>query len=100
MERYRNWGFTAENLSNKIYIYHSKSDEIVPFEIAYKSATLLKNSTFFEYKDEEHSSQLLLEDAIINIGQGAKIEHGCARELKKLNDQYIFDSFSQRNGLI
>ncbi len=66
--QYRDWGFAAEAVSNKICIYHSRADEMVPFEIACKSAELLPNSKFFEYEMEEHGSEKILEQAIIHIG--------------------------------
>lgn len=67
--QYKDWGFAAEAISGKICIYHSKADEMVPFEIARKSAELLTNSEFFEFETEEHGSEKILEDAIVNIGK-------------------------------
>lgn len=67
--QYKNWGFPAESITNSIYIYHSKTDEAIPFEIARKSAELLKNSTFFAYEDEEHASEHMLKDALLHIAQ-------------------------------
>ncbi|HHV11836.1 MAG TPA: alpha/beta hydrolase [Clostridiales bacterium] len=65
--QYKNWGFAASLLQKKIYIYHSRDDEMIPFEIALKSSRLLKSCELFEYEKEEHSSERLLKNAIINI---------------------------------
>lgn len=65
--QYKDWGFTTDKIKNKIYIYHSKKDEMVPFKVACKSAELLINSTVIEYENEEHSSEKLLKDAVLNI---------------------------------
>lgn len=65
--QYKKWGFAATSISKKIYIYHSIADEMIPYGIAHKSAELLMNSELFEYEKEEHSSERLLKDAMINI---------------------------------
>lgn len=67
--QYKDWGFAAEAIVKKVYIYHSRADEMVPFEIARKSAGLLLNREFFEYEKEEHSSEKIVEDAIVNIAK-------------------------------
>lgn len=67
--QYSHWGFPAENLSKKIYIYHSRDDEMIPIKIARKSAGLLANSEFYEYEGEAHSSERLLKEAILNIAK-------------------------------
>ena len=66
--QYKNWGFAADTISQKVCIHHSRADEMIPFEIARKSAGLLTNSEFFEYEAEEHGSEKILEEAIIHIG--------------------------------
>lgn len=67
--QYKNWGFEADIILKKVSIYHSRADEMIPFEIALKSSKLLRNSDLFEYESEEHSSERLLKDAIINIAK-------------------------------
>ena len=65
--QYRNWGFPAEAIPNRISIYHSRADEMIPIEIARASAGLLANGDFFEYEAEAHASERLLKDAVIAI---------------------------------
>ncbi|MDR1630145.1 MAG: alpha/beta hydrolase [Oscillospiraceae bacterium] len=65
--QYKYWGFAAESITRKTYIYHSKADEAIPFEIARKSAGLLKNSMFFPYENEEHASERIIKDALVHI---------------------------------
>ena len=67
--QYKHWGFAAASIPTKISIYHSRSDEMIPFKIAVKSAELLSNSKVYEYEGEEHSSERLLRDALLNIGK-------------------------------
>lgn len=67
--QYRYWGFSAETISNEVYIYHSKDDEMIPFRIALQSSKLLKKGKLYTYDGEEHSSELLLKDAFMNIAK-------------------------------
>ena len=67
--QYKNWGFSAESITNRISVYHSRADEMIPFEIALKSSELLMNSVLYEYEKEEHSSERLLKDAMVNIAE-------------------------------
>ena len=74
--QYRYWGFAADTIPGRVCIYHSQADEMIPFEIARKSAGLLTNSEFFAYETEAHGSERILESAIVNIGQRISI-NGC-----------------------
>ncbi|MFT4145425.1 MAG: alpha/beta hydrolase [Mobilitalea sp.] len=65
--QYKYWGFDAETITNKVFLYQSKSDELIPFEIALKSASLLKNSQIIAFETEDHSSEKILFAAIRNI---------------------------------
>lgn len=75
--QYKNWGFDAVSIPKKVSIYHSKTDEMIPFNIAVKSAELLSNSEVYEYDGEEHSSERLLRDALLNIAKERLITCKC-----------------------
>ncbi len=70
--QYKSWGFKAEEIEKKIFLYHSRADEMIPIKIARKSAGLLSNSELVEYESEDHSSEKLLCDAIRRIGKRVK----------------------------
>jgi pimeloyl-ACP methyl ester carboxylesterase len=65
--QYRYWGFDAEKLITTVKVYHSKKDEMIPFEIARASARLLPDCHFTALEDEEHSSEKTLWKAFENI---------------------------------
>lgn len=67
--QYKSWGFAADEISKQVHIYHSRADEMIPFEIALKSAELLANSELFRYETEEHSSEKIVRDAVVNIAR-------------------------------
>jgi len=48
------WGFDVENINQKVYLQHSKKDEIVPYKSVEKSIEFLKNPILIELKDKSH----------------------------------------------
>lgn len=68
-QQYKYWGFDAEKITNMVYIYHSKTDEMVPFKIANASAALLQNSRLKALENEDHSSEKTVSAAIEDIAQ-------------------------------
>ncbi|MDR1542265.1 MAG: alpha/beta hydrolase [Clostridiales bacterium] len=67
--QYKNWGFDAEKIAAKVNVYHSCSDEMVSFEIARCSASLLKNSSFTALDGEKHSSEKTVSEALTGIAK-------------------------------
>lgn len=55
--QYRNWGFDATKISCEARIYHSRTDEMIPFQIVCESAKLLPNSRVVLLDDENHASE-------------------------------------------
>jgi predicted alpha/beta hydrolase family esterase len=46
-----------ENKAKKIFMYHSKDDDLVPFKHSVTLKKYLKNAQFFEFEDRKHFSQ-------------------------------------------
>jgi pimeloyl-ACP methyl ester carboxylesterase len=65
--QYRDWGFDAEEITTPVNIYHSKKDEMIPFEIAQASAGLLANCRFVPLENAEHSSEKTVRLALESI---------------------------------
>jgi pimeloyl-ACP methyl ester carboxylesterase len=64
--QYRNWGFDATKTPCEVCIYHSRADEMIPFQIVCESAKLLPNSTVIPLDDEPHASEKTLWTAVEN----------------------------------
>ncbi len=79
--QYKYWGFDAETITNKVFIYHSKGDCLIPFHIAQNSAKLLKNSQVIEFETENHESEKIIFIAIGDISKrfflAPSIRHLC-----------------------
>lgn len=67
--QYRYWGFDAEKITNTVYIYHSKTDEMIPFKIAHASASLLPNSHLMTLEGSEHSSEKTIATALESLAR-------------------------------
>jgi pimeloyl-ACP methyl ester carboxylesterase len=65
--QHRYWGFDAEKIMAVVNVYHSKADEMIPFEIARAGARLFPNSRFVALEDEEHSSEASVRTALESI---------------------------------
>jgi pimeloyl-ACP methyl ester carboxylesterase len=65
--QYRYWGFDAEKITAEVNIYHSKKDEMIPFEIACANARFFPDCRFIELEDEEHSSEKTVRMALESI---------------------------------
>jgi pimeloyl-ACP methyl ester carboxylesterase len=62
--QYSNWGFDATKISCEVRIYHSRTDEMIPFQIVCESAKLLPNSRVVLLDDENHASEKTLWAAV------------------------------------
>jgi pimeloyl-ACP methyl ester carboxylesterase len=62
--QYRDWGFDAMKTSCAVHIYHSRTDEMIPFQIVCESAKLLPNSSVILLDDENHASEKTLWAAV------------------------------------
>jgi pimeloyl-ACP methyl ester carboxylesterase len=62
--QYRNWGFDATKTSCEVRIYHSRTDEMIPFQIVRESAKLLLNSRVVLLDGENHASEKTLWAAV------------------------------------
>lgn len=67
--QYKYWGFDAEKITNKVCIYHSTEDEMIPFKVAHASAKLLQNSHLKVLKDSDHSSEKTVSAALEDIAR-------------------------------
>lgn len=67
--QYRYWGFDATVTSAKVFIYHSKADEMIPYRIACASAELLRNGEVIPFENEPHNSEKTIFTAIMNIAR-------------------------------
>jgi pimeloyl-ACP methyl ester carboxylesterase len=62
--QYRNWGFDAAKTRCEVHIYHSRADEMIPFQIACESAKLLPISRVVLLEGENHASEKTLWTAV------------------------------------
>lgn len=62
--QYRDWGFDATKTPCDVRIYHSRADEMVPFQIVCESAKLLPGSTVVLLDGEAHASEKTLLAAV------------------------------------
>jgi pimeloyl-ACP methyl ester carboxylesterase len=62
--QYRDWGFDAAKTNCEVRIYHSRTDEMIPFQIVCESAKLLSNSRVVLLDDENHASEKTLWAAV------------------------------------
>ncbi|MDR1256398.1 MAG: hypothetical protein LBJ86_01470, partial [Spirochaetaceae bacterium] len=62
--QYRDWGFDAAKTNCEARIYHSRTDEMIPFQIVCESAKLLPNSRVVPLDGENHASEKTLFAAI------------------------------------
>jgi pimeloyl-ACP methyl ester carboxylesterase len=65
--QYRDWGFDASKTRCEARIYHSRADEMIPFQIACESAKLLPDSRVVLLDGEPHASEKTLWAAVGNI---------------------------------
>jgi pimeloyl-ACP methyl ester carboxylesterase len=62
--QYRDWGFDAAKTNCETCIYHSKTDEMIPFQIVFESAKLLPDSRVVLLDGEAHASEKTLWAAV------------------------------------
>jgi len=54
--RFKDWGFTLSDIKAKVYMQHSKKDEVLPYTMAERTAKLLCNCEFELLEDGSHFS--------------------------------------------
>lgn len=59
---FQHWGFDIEKVEQPVRIYHSRDDEEVPYSMAEKTASYLKNVRVYSYAGEPHTSSVIMED--------------------------------------
>jgi hypothetical protein len=72
--QYRDWGFDATKTRCEVHIYHSRSDEMVPFQIACESVKLLPDSRVVLLDNENHASEKTLWAAVEDM-RGCTYRH-------------------------
>ncbi|MCG8347313.1 MAG: alpha/beta hydrolase [Chloroflexales bacterium] len=55
------WGFTLQDVTQPVFMQHSKQDEEAPFAAALKTAELLKQCTLYQLDDAPHVSEETLQ---------------------------------------
>lgn len=61
------WGFEIEKIAQPVLMFHSKADQEVPYAIAEKTMSYLKNVSMRTYESEPHSSKSMLQDVMAQI---------------------------------
>lgn len=61
------WGFEIEDITQPVRMFHSRSDEEVPYTIAVKSMCYMQNATIKSYENEPHASEGMLRDVMMKI---------------------------------
>lgn len=69
---YGKWGFEIGQVKQSVNMYHSQADEQVPFSIAEKTKSYMKNATLHSYENEPHVSERILKDVYQEILEKSK----------------------------
>jgi len=69
--RFKDWGFTLSEIKAKVYMQHSKKDEVIPYILAERTAKILRDCEFELLEDGSHFSEdgykLFLQETVMKI---------------------------------
>jgi len=54
--RFKDWGFTLPEISSKVYMQHSRKDGVIPYQLAVRTAELLRNCELELLEEGSHFS--------------------------------------------